>query len=83
MKFHYYKDTDSLYIDLSEKKSADSKEIARGVVVDFDEAGAIVGIDIDNASKIADLRRIESHSLPLKSPARKSRPSTKKKSRAA
>ena len=82
MKFHYYRDTDSLYIDLSKKKSVDSKEVARGVVVDFDETGAIVGIDIDHASKIADLRRIESHSLPLKSTARKSRPSPKKKSRA-
>ena len=28
MKFQYYEDTDSLYIDLSEKKSTDSKEIA-------------------------------------------------------
>ncbi len=81
MRFHYYKETDSLYIDLSEKKSVDSKEIARGVVVDFDAAGAIVGIDIDNASKVADLRRIESHSLPLKSAIRKSKPSPKKKNR--
>lgn len=27
MKFHYYPETDSLYIDLSEKKSADSPEV--------------------------------------------------------
>ena len=67
MKFNYYQETDSLYIDLSEKKSVDSKEVAHGVVVDFDDAGAIVGIDIDNASKIVDLRRIESDSLPIKS----------------
>lgn len=65
MKFNYYPETDSLYIDLSEKKSVDSKEVARGVVADFDETGAIVGIDIDNASKIVNLRRIESDSLPI------------------
>jgi uncharacterized protein YuzE len=67
MRFNYYPETDSLYIDLSEKKSADSKEIADGVVVDFDENGAIVGIDIDNASKVVNLNRIESASLPVSS----------------
>ncbi len=67
MKLNYYPKTDSLYIDLSEKKSVDSKEISNGVVVDYDEAGGIVGIDIDNASKIVNLQRIESDSMPIKS----------------
>ncbi len=67
MKLHYYSDTDSLYIDLSEKKSVDSKEIADGVVVDFDESGAIVGIDIDKASKVVNLQKLESDSIPMKS----------------
>lgn len=69
MKFNYYPDTDSLYIDLSEKKSADSKEVARRVVLDFDETGAIVGIDIDNASKTVNLKKIESDTLPIKTAA--------------
>ena len=47
MKFHYYPETDSLYIDLSERKSVDSREVAPGVVLDFDESGNLVGIDID------------------------------------
>ena len=67
MKFNYYPETDSLYIHLSEKKSVESKEVANGVVIDFDDKGAIVGIDIDSASKIVDLRRLESASLPIKS----------------
>jgi uncharacterized protein YuzE len=67
MKFNYYPETDSLYIDLSEKTSVESKEVANGVVIDFDDKGAIVGIDIDHASKIVDLRRLESASLPIKS----------------
>lgn len=69
MKFSYYPETDSLYIDLSEKTSVDSIEVADGVVVDFDESGAIVGIDIDHASKVVNLQRIESESLPLKAMA--------------
>ena len=67
MKFQYYADTDSLYIDLSEKVGADSKEVADCVVIDFDKDGAIVGIDIDHASKVVNLNRLESASLPVQS----------------
>jgi uncharacterized protein YuzE len=65
MKLNYYKDTDSLYIDLSPIASSDSKEIADGLVVDFDDAGHIVGIDIQHASERIDLSSIESQHLPL------------------
>ncbi len=36
MKLNYYQDTDSLYIDLSSGKSAESREISEGVVLDYD-----------------------------------------------
>ncbi len=65
MKFHYYPDTDSLYIDLSEKLSADSTEVAPGIILDFDENGQLVGIDIDHASKVANLSTLEAKSLPV------------------
>jgi len=58
MKLAYYRDTDSLYIDLSGRASADSREIAEGVVLDYDAEGAIVGIDIDNASRRVDIDRV-------------------------
>jgi uncharacterized protein YuzE len=64
MKLHYYPETDSLYIDLNSKPSADSREIADGLVVDFDTEGNIVGIDIDRASKKLDLRTLETVALP-------------------
>jgi len=67
MRFHYYPETDSLYIDLSEKTSADSREVAQGVVLDFDGEGHLVGIDIDRASQIVNLSRLEAEALPLKS----------------
>ena len=67
MKFRYYPETDSLYIDLSEKPSAESQEVAPGVVLDYDVEGNLVGIDIDHASKIADLSRLEAESLPMTS----------------
>jgi len=54
MKLNYYPDTDSLYIDLSSRPSVDSREISRGIVLDYDSNGDLVGIDIDNASKKLD-----------------------------
>ena len=69
MKLNYYEDTDSLYIDLSEKKSVESAEIAPNVVIDFDEEGHIVGIDIDNASKVVNLKHFEFDMLPFKKSA--------------
>ena len=65
MKFHYYPETDSLYIDLSRKASVDSQEVAPGVVLDFDTDGHLVGIDIDQASRVVDLSRLEAEALPI------------------
>jgi len=65
MKLLYRPETDSLYIDLSEKPSIDSQKIAEGVVVDFDEDGNIVGIGIDNASKKIALKSLTIVKLPF------------------
>jgi len=65
VKFYYYPETDSLYIDLSEKTSVDSREVAPGVVLDFDAGGNLVGIDIDHASRIVNLSRLEAEALPI------------------
>jgi len=62
----YYKDTDSLYIDLSERPSKESLEVAPGIVLDFDENNNIVGIDIDRASQILNLSELEISSIPSK-----------------
>ncbi len=65
MKFRYYPETDSLYIELSEKSGADVREVAPGVVLDFDAEGRLVGIDIDRASSVVNLSRLDVESLPL------------------
>ena len=66
MRMKYYKDTNSLYIDLSERPSSESLEVAPGIVLDFDEQNHIVGIDIDNASEILNLSELEISSIPSK-----------------
>jgi uncharacterized protein YuzE len=65
MKLHYYRETDSLYIDLADRPSAESRNVAPGVVLDFDANGVLVGIDIDHASQKLDLSRVETVALPL------------------
>lgn len=58
MKLAYHPDTDSLYIDLSEHPSVESREISDGVVLDYDAEGSLVGIDIDHASRRVQLERV-------------------------
>ena len=65
MKLNYYPETDSLYIDLSEKTSVDSTEISDGVVLDYDAEGNLVGIDIDNASNKVQLKELTLRKLPV------------------
>jgi len=65
MKINYYPETDSLYIDLSEKASSESREISEGVVLDYDVEGSLVGIDIDNASKKVHLKELSLRKLPV------------------
>jgi uncharacterized protein YuzE len=58
MKLAYYSDTDSLYIDLAEQPSVESREVSEGIVLDYDAEGRLVGIDIDNASRKVQLQRL-------------------------
>ena len=64
MKLNYHAETDSLYIDLSERPSAESREVSDGVVLDYDAQGNLVGIDIDNASKKVQLDHLVLNKLP-------------------
>ena len=64
MKLNYYPDTDSLYIDISEQTSVESREISEGVVLDYDASGNLVGIDIDNASAKVQLKEVILSKLP-------------------
>jgi uncharacterized protein YuzE len=67
MKLHYDRESDSLYIDLNARPSVDSREVQEGVVIDLDDKGRIVGIDIQHASQILDLATLETESLPTAS----------------
>ena len=65
MKLAYHSETDSLYIDLAEQPSVESREISAGIVLDYDAAGNLVGIDIDNASRKVQLQHLELSGLTV------------------
>jgi len=65
MEIEYFKDTDTLYIDIKETQSVESQEVSRGIVLDFDSDGNLTGIEIDNAQKVVNLSKIEAKSLPI------------------
>jgi uncharacterized protein YuzE len=70
MKISYYPDTDSLYIDLSANPSAESREVSPGVVIDYDNAGNVVGIGIEQASRKLDLEELTLSKLPVQTKRR-------------
>lgn len=50
MKVRYYPETDSLYIELKGAASAESYEVCDGLVVDLDNGGVAVGLEIEHLS---------------------------------
>ena len=65
MVFEYESDTDMLYIKLADGVSTESEEVAPGIVLDFDERGRGIGIEIEDASNLIDLSRLELRALPV------------------
>jgi len=51
MKIEYSKDADALYVYFREMNVAKTREIEEGVMVDLDEQGHLIGIEIMDVSK--------------------------------
>ncbi len=64
MKLNYYPETDSLYIELSDRASVESTEASEGIVLDYDAHGNLVGIDIDNAADKVQLKEVTLSCFP-------------------
>ena len=65
MTLQYDRDTDMLYIRLAPGVSTESEEVASGIVLDFDEDSRVIGIEIEDASELMDLSRLEVSALPV------------------
>ncbi len=66
MRVSYQKDTDSLYVVLrDDRRYVESEEISPGVVLDFDEHGNVLAMEIySGASEKVDLSVLANEGLP-------------------
>ena len=51
MRMRVDQDADAIYINLTDRVIKDSAEVADGIVVDYDDQGRVVGVEILDASK--------------------------------
>ena len=65
MVFQYFPDTDMLYIELVKAVAVESEEVAPNIVLDFDENNRVIGVEIEDASRLVDVSRLEVSALPL------------------
>jgi uncharacterized protein YuzE len=65
MRLEYYPDTDTLYIQLRDVPGADAQEVAEDVVLDFNDVGEVVGIEIEHASQRINLKDFQLSAIPL------------------
>lgn len=83
MRISYYAETDTLYIDLNGRPSAESEEVAPDVVFDFDAEDRLTGIEIEHASKFVDLKSLDFSGLSLTSDNGRTKSSQARKPRTA
>ncbi len=68
MKIEYSKEADALYVYFKEEFVAKSKEIEDGVVIDFDEKGQLIGIEVLDVSQrfsLSDIANVNIENLPI------------------
>lgn len=51
MKVRYFEDTDTLYIELSDREPAQTEELNDNVLLELDKDGKVVGLTIEHAKQ--------------------------------
>lgn len=60
MKISYHKDTNSLYVHLNDRPTAESEEVVPNTMLHFDEDGNVTGLEVySEASEKVDLSGVE------------------------
>ena len=54
MRLKVDKESDAIYFRLDDSKIIDSEEVEKGIILDYNESGNVVGIEILNISKRSD-----------------------------
>jgi uncharacterized protein YuzE len=51
MKVRYFEDTDTLYIELSDREPAQTEELNDNVLLELDKDGKVIGLTIEHAKQ--------------------------------
>jgi uncharacterized protein YuzE len=51
MRIEYDPEVDALYVRLTENKIIESERVQPGIILDFDEAGKVVSVEVLSVSK--------------------------------
>ena len=55
----YFPEEDMLYVTLADVPSVDQEEVSPGVLLEYDQDGNLIGIEVDQASRIVNLKDIK------------------------
>jgi len=55
MKVKYFQDTDTLLVDFSDRKIAETRDLNENVLVELDAAGRVVSMTIEHAKQQTDV----------------------------
>ncbi len=59
MKIRYFRDTDTLYIELREAAVAETRDLDENTQIDVDGRGQVCAITLEHASQRADLAALD------------------------
>ncbi len=68
MRLKVDEQADALYLTLSESAVTESEEVSPGIIMDYDDQGRVIGVELLHLSTRApgaDLRRLLFESVPL------------------
>ncbi len=65
MRLDYFRDTDTLYIQLKGVAGVAAQEVAEDIVFDLNAAGEVIGIEIEHASQHMELGSFQISALPV------------------
>ena len=60
MKLRVDRETDALYFRLDDSEIVESEEVQPGVILDFNERGQVVGVEMLHLSERVDTRTLQS-----------------------
>jgi len=58
MRVHYSPDADAIYIRLKEDRICNTDEVTEDILMDYDDKGNVIGIEILSASEKVDVREL-------------------------